>query len=290
VALRSVPGHPKFSRLKTLLGATKAHTLGYLEALWHFTGTYAAQGNIGKFSDLEIESWIEWQGEPGELIAALCEAKWVDRDPVHRLIVHDWHEHADAATKKSLGRKKLPFVYPVSYQCPDTGRTEVDLSRQAEAGAGPGAEAEAGPGAAPEAGPARAEVEYVRFREDQHPNAKPSPILDEDWFDFRTVAESVGVTGSSTDWDEAWRFCWRRLDFSQRTAATQGLRDRAGTDDAALKALPLNYLQRRMWERAVRSRAFGGGSGGGHGGGADVIQRAKELAAARRREQQNARG
>jgi hypothetical protein len=110
MALRAVIDHPKFARLKMLLRSTKGPTLGYLEALWHFTGRYTPQGNIGKYSDEEIEAWIEWEGEPGALIAALLKAGWVDASEEHRLIVHDYHQHADDAAKLANKRSGCDFV------------------------------------------------------------------------------------------------------------------------------------------------------------------------------------
>jgi hypothetical protein len=112
MALRAVPDHPKFAHLKALLGLGKGATLGYLEAVWHFTGRFTPQGDIGKYSDSQIENWVEWPGEAGELIAAMVEAKWIDRDDVHRLLVHDWHQHADKATKNALGRAEKKFCAP----------------------------------------------------------------------------------------------------------------------------------------------------------------------------------
>jgi hypothetical protein len=112
MALRAVPDHPKFAEFKAILGVPKYAALGCLEAIWHFTGRFTPQGNIGKYSDTAIESWVEWQGEPGALIAALIQAGWLDRHPTHRLLVHDWAEHADKATKMSLGRRKLSFIEP----------------------------------------------------------------------------------------------------------------------------------------------------------------------------------
>ena len=120
MALRAVLQHPKFADFKVRINASKAVALGYLECIWHFTGHNAPQGNIGKFTDSQIESWVEWDGEPGALIQALTESGWLDVDSVHRLMVHDWHEHADDATKKSLKRKNLTFYLPVSRQCPDS--------------------------------------------------------------------------------------------------------------------------------------------------------------------------
>jgi hypothetical protein len=82
----------------------------------------------------------------------------------------------------------------------------------------------------------------------------PSPVVNEDWFAFKAAAEAAGMSGSSTDWDDAWRFEYRRLDGLQKLAALNGIRVRRGTDDPALAALPQNYLKRRMWERKSRKQ------------------------------------
>src|SRR6185312_5436053 len=75
-------------------------------------GRFTPQGNIGKYSDLAIESWLEWDGEEGKLIDVLIKSGWLDVDDTHRLIVHDWHQHADRATRQTLKRSKLPFFVP----------------------------------------------------------------------------------------------------------------------------------------------------------------------------------
>lgn len=118
MALRAVIDHPKFAELKARLGTGKGRTLGYLEALWHFTGRFTPQGNVGKYSDLQIEAWIEWEGEPGALIKALADSHWIDADETHRYLVHDWQEHADHTTKVALKRAGLEFFVPrVFAQC-----------------------------------------------------------------------------------------------------------------------------------------------------------------------------
>lgn len=106
MALRAVPEHPKFARLKKELGLSKYQAIGLLEALWHFTGKFALRGNIGKFTDAEIEAWIEWSGLEGAAVKALTVSGWLDASHEHRLVVHDWNEHADSTTKKQLGRKE----------------------------------------------------------------------------------------------------------------------------------------------------------------------------------------
>ena len=112
VALRAVPDHPKFASLKTIIAQPKGATMGWLEAVWHFTGRFTPQGDIGKYTDQAIEAWVEWNGEPGFLIASLIETGWLDRDQEHRLLVHDWAQHADKATKNSLTRANQTFCTP----------------------------------------------------------------------------------------------------------------------------------------------------------------------------------
>lgn len=126
MALRAVPDHPKFAHLKSLLKLPKAVVLGYLECMWHFTGRFTPQGNIGKYSDLAIESWLEWDGEEGKLIDVLIKSGWLDIDEAHRLIVHDWHQHADKASRQALGRAGLKFVVPEGGTvCVHRGHTET---------------------------------------------------------------------------------------------------------------------------------------------------------------------
>lgn len=119
MALRAVPEHPKFFALKDALHIRKYHALGILEALWHFAGKFAPRGNVGKFKDSEIEGWLEWDGERGALVAALTDVGWLDKSEEYRLVIHDWHEHADQTTRKQLGRTKTAFVSDMSGQLPD---------------------------------------------------------------------------------------------------------------------------------------------------------------------------
>lgn len=114
MALRAVPEHPKFAALKMCLGIPKFEALGLLESLWHFTGKFAPRGNVGKFTNAQIEAWLEWRGAPGAAIEALVESGWIDKSEEFRLAVHDWKDHADATTKKYMGRTKAGFVQDMS--------------------------------------------------------------------------------------------------------------------------------------------------------------------------------
>lgn len=138
MALRAVIDHPKFARLKAALRVPKYTALGMLECLWHFTGKFTPDGRIGKYSVEEIEAWLEWEGEEGFLVAALIKSGWLDVDETHGLIVHDWHKHADEASKLALKRAGLEFVKPTSSpQCRDSVATALRLPGS---GSGSGAE------------------------------------------------------------------------------------------------------------------------------------------------------
>jgi hypothetical protein len=92
-----------------------------LEAVWHFTGRFTPKGNIGKYPNQAIEAWVEWDGEPGSMIAALVGAGWLDCDSDERLLVHDWSQHADKATKQALSRAQQTFCVPsVCTPCADS--------------------------------------------------------------------------------------------------------------------------------------------------------------------------
>ena len=107
---RGTPEHPKTLDLARRLDSrSRFEAIGILEMLWHWTARFAPQGDLGRWTDEQIEAGIGWSG-PGPLIPALVAARWLDADRTHRLIVHDWADHADDATKKALLRKGLGFV------------------------------------------------------------------------------------------------------------------------------------------------------------------------------------
>jgi hypothetical protein len=137
MALRAVPDHPKFADLMAHLGRPKYVALGCLESIWHFTGRFTPAGNIGKYTDQAIEAWVGWDGDPGALMAALINSRWIDRNNAFRLVVHDWGMHADNATKLALKRAGKTFctgarVATPSQQCGDTVQQNETPSRLPE--------------------------------------------------------------------------------------------------------------------------------------------------------------
>jgi len=107
---RGTPDHPKTHGLAAALGVGVPQAVGHLEILWHWTAKFAPQGDVGRWADVDIERAAMWTGEPGALVRALVASRYLDACQQHRLVVHDWHEHADDGTKKALQRKGLKFV------------------------------------------------------------------------------------------------------------------------------------------------------------------------------------
>lgn len=100
----------KFMVLKTRLGLPRYQAIGLLEGLWYLTATNAQDGAVGRFSDLEIAAWLEYPGDPGAMISALVDAGFLDRSETHRLVVHDWHEHAPMHIKANMAKHKKSFA------------------------------------------------------------------------------------------------------------------------------------------------------------------------------------
>lgn len=126
-----VPESMKFKKLQRLLGVPKIIAVGTLELLWISTQKNAPQGDIGRFSNLEIAIECEWEGDPDELVNALVECGWLDADPTYRLIVHDWEEHCPGWLKRQLARHKRSFVTGSSLLTvtPDTQEATPNLTQ-----------------------------------------------------------------------------------------------------------------------------------------------------------------
>lgn len=144
--LRAVLEHPKFRKLCSSLGVGRYQAAGLLECLWQFTARYAPRGDIGKFTDEEIAQWLEYP-DPAGLIWSLVDARWLNRSAKYRLVVHDWHDHADRNTKRALERKKIGFASEENGsplppngnpRPPEGGRPEVGVGSEVGTGGGNG--------------------------------------------------------------------------------------------------------------------------------------------------------
>jgi hypothetical protein len=142
--------HPKTLDFAARLNINLPTAIGHLELLWAWAGKKAAQGNIGKWPDGAIARACFFDGDPATFVAALVAAGFLDPHPTHRLLVHDWLDHAPRWVKSKLSTEGQTFI------CADiapgasedvSGDTSHDSKgREGKGSEGkPTAEADAGP-------------------------------------------------------------------------------------------------------------------------------------------------
>lgn len=107
---RGTPDHPKVAMLAVKLDVPLYAAVGILEMLWHFTAEFCPRGNVGKFPDKSICAGIKWGKSRINLIQVLLECGFLEAHSEHRLIVHDWQDHADQAVRRKLERAHEQFV------------------------------------------------------------------------------------------------------------------------------------------------------------------------------------
>jgi hypothetical protein len=151
---REAPSNSKIKRLCRLLDIPLYQAVGLLELLWHLTAREATRGDIGKLSNEDIALALDYRGDENKLIDTLVRTRWLDESSEHRLVIHDWHEHADEAVKKRLTRSGRSFIAAghVATEPPN-----VEIKPQSgnlpRAGAGPEPEPEPHPEPEPEPEP-----------------------------------------------------------------------------------------------------------------------------------------
>jgi len=101
----------KFKAFQKRLKLPLGYAIGILESLWIFAQTQARDGDLTKFTALEIAGWIEYPGEPEQLIDALVECRWLDRID-DRILIHDWDEHKPNWLKGVEEKKAKKAIQP----------------------------------------------------------------------------------------------------------------------------------------------------------------------------------
>lgn len=122
----------KFKRLQRRLNLSLKETIGLLELLWRSTIVNAMAGDIGKIDNEAIAIECDFDGDPDFLVETLVECGWVDKCQVHRLVVHDWKDHAPSFVRGSMKSQNLPWAIATPYSGPliDTGESDAELGRR----------------------------------------------------------------------------------------------------------------------------------------------------------------
>jgi hypothetical protein len=126
---REAFSHTKMQRLCRKLDLPLWQAVGLLETLWNLTAKQAIGGDIGRLSNEDIAMAIDYRGDEGYLIQTLVSIGWLDTHPVHRLVIHDWADHAPDAVHMKLARLKKNFACgaaPKTNRLPKWEREEAD--------------------------------------------------------------------------------------------------------------------------------------------------------------------
>jgi hypothetical protein len=107
---REAHRHSKVLKLERDLGIPRYAAVGILECLWALTEQEAPAGDVGKLSNEDIGLQVGWTGDHDHLVAVLVKCRLLDEHPEHRVVVHDWSDHAPDYVHARLGRAGLYFA------------------------------------------------------------------------------------------------------------------------------------------------------------------------------------
>lgn len=251
--------HPKLVELRDRLRVRRPTAVGYLEMLWHFTARFAPQGDIGRYSDRRIEAALDWSGGPGKLVDTLVNAGWLDRHPKWRLLVHDWHDHADDSVRKRLARYKLPFLSVLEEVTGQDAVSDREVSATVQTAEDFGSlpepsqiHARAMP--EPEAPPTEAHA----VRSQEH-SVTPNRISPATWDDFRNRYAESGKPLNEANWTkagmEAATLNLSESDMTKRVIPSLAAELPEWADrNIGMVPFPANWLKSQPWTRTAQPR------------------------------------
>lgn len=107
-------GHPKLRLAARDLRLPMCTIYGIMESLWYATAVRFPRGDIGRLTDEEIGAEIDGlellEINGAQLVEVLVARRLIDRHPEHRLVVHDWPEHADSHVHAYLAKRVITFA------------------------------------------------------------------------------------------------------------------------------------------------------------------------------------
>ncbi len=124
---QSLSRHRKTIRAAGRLAVDRHKLIGHLQELWWWAIDNTNQhGDLGDLSDTEIAMAAEWDGDPGEFVAALTDAGFIDADADGRCL-HDWHDYAgklmeDRARERERSRRRRLGVREMTGGRPAVGQ------------------------------------------------------------------------------------------------------------------------------------------------------------------------
>jgi hypothetical protein len=84
--------HPKFRSLMRELDLPQYSVVGLLESIWMLAAQFTDDGDVSRFSAVEIADYAGYDGDAESLVESLIQCRWLDRID-DRLLIHDWEDH-----------------------------------------------------------------------------------------------------------------------------------------------------------------------------------------------------
>lgn len=125
---QDLANHPKTRRLMRTLQITRRDVVGMLHLLWWWAMEYAPEGSLAGYSPPDIADAVDWEGDPGILVAALLSSGFLDENENEgELRIHDWWDYAGKLLEKrrqDAERKRSSRTHPKPVQGMSDGRPE----------------------------------------------------------------------------------------------------------------------------------------------------------------------
>lgn len=116
--------HPKRVDLSARMKWSKPETIGRLHLLWWWTLDFAEDGDLRKYNDGQIaEAMCVDIAQAGELVAALVEARWLEREPYFR--IRNWWSYIGRFLHVKYGKRDLDKIKRIRAAYADTATVTV---------------------------------------------------------------------------------------------------------------------------------------------------------------------
>jgi hypothetical protein len=97
--------HPKTKRFARLMSISLPAAIGHLHYLWWWSLDYAQDGDLSRYTPGDIAEASYWEGDSDELLNALIEAGFVDRNE-GLICIHDWDVYGGKLLQQKVSSRE----------------------------------------------------------------------------------------------------------------------------------------------------------------------------------------
>lgn len=121
----SLESHPKYQRFMRRTGKSKDTCTATLVRLWRASIEY----DISDWTAEDVKAAVEWRGNADELLKALLEVGFLDRESDGQLNVHEKHEYAGKKLTEKIKERDRGRARRNAKARSDVHRTSMDVHR-----------------------------------------------------------------------------------------------------------------------------------------------------------------